>query len=55
MNAQTPKTQRVLELIAKGISAAVIAERLGIHRQRVHAIASQDRMRREKLAGEVVE
>lgn len=47
MNGTSDRTKRVLELIAKGVSAAVIAERLGIRRQRVHSIVSEDRLRRQ--------
>lgn len=50
MNGTSDRTKRVLELIAKGVSAAVVAERLGIRRQRVHSIVSEDRLRREKLS-----
>lgn len=41
--ASAVKTQRVLELVAKGIPRSVIAERLGMNKRRVNQIIYDDR------------
>ena len=45
MNEMAPATKRVLELLAKGLSATVIGERMGMSTKRVLSIGSLYRQR----------
>lgn len=53
--AARAKAERALELADQGIAAVVIAERLGMNRQRVHEAVSRLRKELREKAGEVVE
>lgn len=55
MRGTKDKSDRALELHEKGLTQAVIAERLGVRPDHVSGMLQRARQRREKIAGEVGE